>query len=421
MELTNHFYDFSLPKQEPKLTYVFFSFSFSKNYAIPQFNNLVDYLDECRKCALFAKSQERALLAAVVSRKATMSLSFSHAYVSAIVRAGEALGHGPLFEVVQNEKHGVSTMIPYDVFTDESGAWEDPCRPPMGFTKGLTGDDLMRRAHTRAVIQKSLKKLQDRQNVKGGTQSVGPYVDLNSSATSSSSTKAGSGTPRGGPQKRRYSFSEPSIQSGSGSAAATSWALYNPNHKSPPLEWDAGAMDNAPYGNYDKSTRPRSLSLAQGAAILRNSGRGQRRRRSSSGLKLSDVKKEQDKSSTKVEDKQNADADADPRSTREIPWGDVAGIFQKVELPNAIKEQKDKEAKLTVKERTIFAPVVRWPHLIPVVNEDESDEEEDLSDETILGRHRVVLDRMKARLSSFMENKKRNQQDRRKSRDKSSK
>lgn len=369
---------------------------------------------------MFAKSQERALLAAVVSRKATMSLSFSHAYVSAMVRAGEVLGHGPLFEVVQNEKHAVSTMIPYDVFTDESGAWEDPCRPPVGFTKGLTGDELMRRAHTRAMMQKSLKKLQDRQNVKGGTQIVGPYVDLNSSATSISSTKTSSGSSRGGSLRRRPSFSEPSIQPGSGSAVATSWILYNPNHQSPPLEWDASAMNNAPYGRYNKSTRPRSLSLAQGAAILRNSGRGQRRRRSSSsGPKLIDVQKEQDQSSSNVEEKQNPDGDR--RSTREIPWGDVAGIFQKVELPSAIKEQKDKEAKMSIKERTIFAPIVSWPHLIPVVNEDESDEEEDLSDETILGRHRMVLDRMKARLSFVMENKKRNQHDRRKSRDKSSK
>ena len=349
-----------------------------------------------------------------------MSLSFSHAYVSAMVRAGEALGHGPLFEVVQNEKHGVSTMIPYDVFTDESGAWEDPCRPTTGFTQGLTGDQLMRRAHTRAMIQKSLKKLQDRQNVKGGTPVLGPYVESNTSAITNSSNKANSGASRGGSQRRRSSFSEPSIQPGSGSAAATSWSLYNPNHQSPPLEWDASAMDNAPYGRFDRSTRPRSLSLAQGAAILRNSGRGQRRRRSASGAaKLADVQNVQSKRSVKAEDKK--DADGDHRSTREIPWGDIAGIFQKVELPNAIKEQKEKESKMSVKERTIFAPIVSWPHVIPVANDDESDEEEDLSDETILGRHRVVLDRMKARLSSVMENRKRNQQDRRKSREKSSK
>ena len=351
-----------------------------------------------------------------------MSYSFSHAYVSAIVRAGEALGHGPLFEVVQNEKCGVSTMIPYDVFTDEAGAWEDPCRPQMGFTEGLTGDELMRRAHARAMIQKSLKKLQDRQNVKGGTQILGAYVDAVSSTSSSTGSKATSGTSLGGSKRRRSSFSEPSIQPGSGSAIATSWALYDPKHQSPPLEWDANAMDNAPYGRYNEGTRPRSLSLAQGAAVLRNSGKGTRRRRSlSSGPKPSVVQKEKpviDKSSNKGGDKQNV---GEPRrSTQEIPWGDVAGIFQKVELPDAIKEQKEKEAKTSMKERTIFAPVVRRLDSIPIVNEDESDEEEDLSDETILARHRVVLDRMKERLSFVLESKKKSQ-DRRKSRDKSSK
>ena len=76
---------------------------------------------------------------------------------------------------------------------------------------------------------------------------------------------------------------------------------------------------------------------------------------------------------------------------------------------------------MSAKERIIFAPIVRWPQSIPVVDENDSDEEEDLSDETILSRHRVVLDRMKARLSSFMENKKRNQQVRRKNSFKSSK
>ena len=161
--------------------------------------------------------------------------------------------------------------------------------------------------------------------------------------------------------------------------------------------------------------------LAQGAAVLRNSGRGagqgKSRRRSASGVsKLVEALNEQNKRSSKSDDKSK---DGDIRSTREIPWGDIAGIFQKVELPNAIKEQKEKESKMSVKERTIFAPIVSWPDVVPVVDEDESDEEEDLSDEIILGRHRVVLDRMKERLSCFMENKKRNQQDRRKSRDKS--
>ena len=401
------------------------------NSAIPQFDNLVDYLDECRKSALFAKSQERALLAAVVSRKATMSFSFSHAYVSAMVRAGEALGHGPLFEVVQDESCGVSTMIPYDVFTDESGGWEDPCRPLLGFTAGLTGDELMRRGHTRAMIQKSLKKLQDRQNVKGGTQIAGPYIDTGSSSASSTGGKASSAA-RGGSHRRRSSASEPSIQTGSGSAIATSWALYEPNHQSPPLEWNANAIHNSAYGRHNVGMRPRSLSLAQGAAVLRHSGKVPRRRRSLSSVPVPVVSAVQQKEQAVVLDKSsNVEGDGKPKpkdvksriSTREIPWRDIAGIFQKVQLPDAIKEQKEKEAKLSAKERTIFAPVVRKLDSIPVIDDDEEesdDEVEDLTDETILARHRVVLDRMKARLTFVLENNKKRNQDRRKSRDKSS-
>jgi hypothetical protein len=165
---------------------------------------MISYLDESRKCCLHSKSQERALLAALISRKATMSLPFSHAYASSMVRAGEAIGHGELFEVVQNEEVNASTMIPYDVFTDESGAWEDPYRPIEGYTQNLSGDDLMRRAHARAMIQKSLKKLQDRHNIRGGTPNPGPYTDPPSSASgaNSDSSKSMSGstastTPRG--------------------------------------------------------------------------------------------------------------------------------------------------------------------------------------------------------------------------------
>jgi hypothetical protein len=111
------------------------------------------------------------------------------------------------------------------------------------------------------------------------------------------------------------------------------------------------------------------------------------------------------------------------RSSREIPWRDVAGIFQRVQLQGTAKEKKDLEAKkLSAKERTIFAPIVRQLSSDPVIDDDEeeSDEEEDLSDETILARHQVVLDEMKAKLSLAMESRKKNQ-DRRKNRDKSNK
>lgn len=358
------------------------------------FNKLLDYLDEMRKNALYSKSQERALLAALISRKATMSLPFSHAYVSSVVRAGEALGHGELFEVVQNEEVNVSTKIPYDVFTDESGAWEDPCRPLSGFNSNLTGDDLMRRAHARAMMQKSLKKLQDRHNIKGGTAGPGAYIDPPSSGSNSSDPKsantASSTTPRGW-LKRRSSFSEPPVQPGTGSAVATSWNLYEPKHVSAPLAWDANDIQNAPYGRHESGTRPRSLSLSQFAVKQSGRGRGRQSARSMSFAA--------------VEPLQDSDMDDGPmkRSTREIPWVRVAGIFQNVALSGSTKSQEISAKKS--QGQTIFAPFVRQVQFddLDSSSEEESDTEEDLSAETVLRKHQVGLDKMKEHLSSFLE------------------
>lgn len=96
---------------------------------------------------MLAKTRERVLLATLIARSGTMSEQFSHAYVSAMVRAGEALGHHELFEHVHDADLMASTMLPYDIYSDDSGAWEDTCRPKGGFTVGLTGrsslDELM--------------------------------------------------------------------------------------------------------------------------------------------------------------------------------------------------------------------------------------------------------------------------------------
>jgi hypothetical protein len=345
-----------------------------------------------------------------------MSFSFSHSYVSAMVRAGEALGHGLLFEAVQNEKYGVSTMIPYDVFTDESYAWEDPCRPALGFTEGLTGDEMMRRAHARAMIQKSLKKLQERHNIKGGTPIAGPYVDQSALSSAASTPKSGPLTPRGTVQRRR-SFSEAPIQQGSGAAAATSSSLYDPKHNCPALEWNTANSNNSPYGRHDKNTRTRSLSLAQGAAVMRLSGRGGKgpRRQTSSSHSLANF--DQPHMSSNEEEKSRGTS----QSTSEIPWKDVAGIFQQVQLPSTLKEKQEHETKkLSMKERTIFAPVVRKVNSIPIVNIDDSSDDEDLSNDAVLARHQIVLDEMKVKLTAVQESRKK-AQDRRKSRDKASK
>ncbi|KAL3916321.1 MAG: hypothetical protein SGILL_005231 [Bacillariaceae sp.] len=382
---------------------------------LPTFHTRVEYLDDARKIALYSKSQERALLAAIVSRKATMSFSFSHSYVSAMVRAGEALGHGSLFEAVQNENYGVSTMIPYDVFTDESYAWEDPCRPSMGFTEGLTGDEMMRRAHARAMIQKSLKKLQERHSIKGGTPQPGPYVDQ-STSSSTPSGRSGSMTPRGSSQRRR-SFSENHFQQGSGSAAATTAAVYDPKHACPPLQWVSNVLENTPYGRHNKRTIPRSLSVTQGAAVMRQSGKGGKgsRQRSSSRQSRSQVAM----SPSANDGKESSNASR--RSTREIPWKDVASIFQPVQLPGTIKEKKNVEAKkLTPKDRTIFAPVVKSLSSVPFTGREESSDEEDISDEAVLARHQVVLNEMKIKLVAIQESRKKSM-DRRKSRGKTHK
>jgi hypothetical protein len=105
-----------------------------------------------------------------------------------------------------------------------------------------------------------------------------------------------------------------------------------------------------------------------------------------------------------------------PKSTREIQWTDVAGIFQSVELPKrspTSRQQAEKSENERVQARTIFAPYCRKIEK-ELVDEEESDSEEDLSEEAVLSRHQDVLDTMKAKLAAVMEARKK-QQERRKS------
>jgi len=376
---------------------------------------LVEYLDEARLCALRAKSQERVLLATLLARRATMAESFSHAYVSAIVRAGEALGHGKLFEAVQNEDVMASTMIPYDIFTDDTDAWEDPCKPDDGFTAGQSADDLVRRAHARAMIQKSLRKLQDRHNIRGGASSYGPYTDPSSTDTSGSSPSGGTQgssaklppapSPRAGLKRKLSAISEPPVQQGTGSAEARSWNVYDPRHFSAPLEWEGEQTENLPYGRHSKGDRARSVSLSLSARSGEpKSGKKARRSMSISAPPLYGSTK--DDKNSKI-----------PRSTHEIDWADVAGIFQRVELPRkspSARSSRHEASTASAADGTIIAPFCqRLDHEFP--SEDDSDSDEDLSEETVLARHQVVLDDMKEKLSAFLEARKR-QQERRKNR-----
>ena len=379
------------------------------NFVIPKYSQLVEFLDEARLGALRTKSQERTLLATLIARKAMMTENFAHAYVSSMVRAGEALGHGRLFEVAQDEGVMASTMIPYDIFTDDSGCWEDPCKPDSGFTAGLSGDELMRRAHARAMIQKALRKLQDRHHIRGGTTTYGPFVDLangDSSLTNSGSDgryQASSASPRQGVKRRVSSLAEPPVAPGTGSAPAKSWGVYDPKHFCSPLEWDPDDHENSPYGLHSRGERIRAMSMAGG----RNGHEADSKK----------IKRSMSLSSSQLDSSERLDADSSiVRSTREIDWEDVASIFQSVELPRKVARSKAAEPeKPAIVDGTIFAPFCRQIEGELSPDDDESDAEEDLTDETILTRHHVVLDKMKARLEAFLEARKK-QQERRKNR-----
>lgn len=378
---------------------------------LPKFQDLVEYLDESRMCALRAKAQERTLLAALIARKTTMADPFSHAYTSSMVRAGEALGHGKLFETVQDEDVMVATMIPYDIFTDESGSWEDPNRPDESFTPGLSGEELMRRAHARAMIQKSLRRLQDKHNVRGGTSMYGPYADpatAQSTGAGFSDSKSGAfGNPRtAGFKRRASSISEPPVPPGTGSAQAKTSTVYDPRHVSAPLEWDADDVENSTYGRHAKDARARSLSLS----LASRSGDPRSNKKTKRSMSMSAQSVGSTGSAT--------DGESSPlRSTREIEWADVAGIFQNVELPKKATPAKASAHDSKPVPKNIIAPFCREVALDELTAGEESDTEEDLSEEAVIANHQLVLDHMKAKLSIYLEERKK-QQERRKSKSK---
>jgi len=374
---------------------------------LPVFDDLVELLDEARMCSLRSKCSERSLLAALIARTATMSESFSHSYVSSMVRAGEALGHGELFELVQDEKTLTSTMIPYDIFSDEHGAWEDPCRLPFGFTPGLAGEDLMKRAHARAMIHKSLRKMQDRNNIRGGTTNSGPYTEstpAQSPTSANTSTGPGRGLqriPSGSLKKRSsFTFSGDVTQPGSGSAPARSIAQYNPNHFSAPLFWDSNIIENTPYGKHVKGPRPSVFSLTK-SMVGGRGGKGDR------GSSCADATLNLPMSTSA---ESYFETDGPMRSTEEVEWIEVAAIFETVNLEGTPSVKRSKKMghlrTNTVGPQKIIAPFCRkLESALTDIYEEESDIDEDLSDETILQRHQHILDVMKEKLDRVMENR----------------
>jgi hypothetical protein len=380
--------------------------------AVAQFQGLLDYLDEVRLCALRAKAQERTMLASLISRTTMMSEPFSNAYVSSVVRAGEALGHENLFEAVQDVDTNTSSLMPYDILTAEGELWEEPCKPEQTFTAKMTGVDMLRRAHARASIQKSLRKLQERHQIRGGIQNHGPFAEQAGRGPSSAASAQPAASPRAG-FKRKGAFGDNMPSGGTGSARAKTWSVYEPLHFSVPLDWQADHSENMPYGLHRVGERVRSLSLSLSA-------------RSGEPRNIKKAKRSSSFSGAAVLVETVKPEDGLPKSTQEINWGDIAGIFQSVELPKKAPPSKAgdkghhgesaKSSGETGTSKTIYAPYCGVIDLHALQDDESlSEVEDDLNDETVLAQHQVVLDAMKARHAAFLEARRKFQEERRKS------
>ena len=384
---------------------------------MPVFPDMVKFLDEMRLSALKARCLERSLLANVVARNCRMSESFSHAYTSSFVRAGEALGHAELFELVQDEDSGSCTMMPYDIFSDETGAWEDPCRLPSGFTESLKDDELVKRAHARSMIQKSLRKMQDRNNIKGGTPHAGPYGSGPASGVAgkhperSSSGSHGKGLGSSG--RRRSSQQQLTVDAAN---RVVSLSQFNPNQHSVPLLWDQDSVENSPYGRHTPGVRSDIL----GKAPFSTKSRGRRRSSGDAGVGVLS------NPATPLPKKSRT---SPPGKTEQVDWVDVARVFQKVKIvaPSGRSHRNSssgghggsdpgKKRDNAPSTSTIIAPFCRKYNDQPLERivgdgtggmhqEMDSEEvfDEDISDEVMLARHQVVLDEMKIKLDRFME------------------
>lgn len=332
--------------------------------------DLLRLLDSLRTDALKAKTQERVLLAALASRCGNMTEAFSNAYVSSIVRAGEALGHENVCEFGQDEECRASTLLPYDYFHDTFGVWEEPCRPTSGYYPSVGVDELKKRAHARSVIQKSMKKLQNRLSLKGGILDGGPYFPMKSKKKSKQSTMTVAPplqrTPSGS-MKRRGSYDS------FGQAAQES--TFNPEHQVGPMPWSTNHISHFPYGQYEVTDSP-------------NAGKKKR--------KLNDGSAQRDG--------QIATFAAEHSSTQELEWDNVANQFFHTD---ATEIDYDFSGNVHIGNKKIFAPYVNsFDRSSLEMSDDEPSSDEDISDETILLRHQKVLDDMKIKLDEALESRK---------------
>lgn len=187
--------------------------------------------------------------------------------------------------------------------------------------------------------------------------------------------------------------------SGSGHVSAATAALLNPNHYSSPLIWDIDDIVNTPYGRHDSTQRSRSSSWES----YKSNRSGVKRRRVSSAKHTQ---------ATMTASRSHSGASGFAKSTREIDWSDVAKMFKHTAHgsgttdrgPSTTTNNKNAPAMAT-NSADIFAPFCRKVDVLLSASEDsdESDEEEDISDETVLARHQEVLDKMKHKLDTAME------------------
>ena len=348
-------------------------------------DDLLALLDSLRMEALKVKVQERVLLATLVSRHGNMSEMFANAYVSSILRAGEALGHEELCEIAQDEECRASTLMPYDFFHDSSGLWEDPCRPPSNIYHNATGDEIKKRAHARTIIQKSMKKLQDGLGLKGGITDGGPYYE---DEVTGNAGPYPAGTPVVHPLvrtnssflKRKGSQNWDAASTMPGVGPGIPDAMFTPTtHAVMPMHWNIDDATNTPYGRHQVSgSRPSILSVG--------------------GFMTESERREYEST---------ASTEIQFRSTQEIKWEDVSSMFlghggsaRKMLLSQDLGGDSKEKKK-------IFAPIIRSFDLASFREDTERDAEEysdeDISDEMVLKRHQIILNEMKIKIDAAVE------------------
>mmetsp|Transcript_24438 Transcript_24438/g.55768 ORF Transcript_24438/g.55768 Transcript_24438/m.55768 type:complete len:497 (-) Transcript_24438:358-1848(-) len=397
---------------------------------------------------------ERCLLGTLLSRNVTTSESFTNAYVQNMVRNGEAMegGHERMCESVQTYKVGnshrhssspqlqpkstegsnlamecgISTLLPYDVIVDDQGWWQDPGRFEGGFTPGLTAQDLLRRAHTRAQVQRALFKMQEKYGMKGGVKSPGLYGEPSSSSTSHHAPTS----PHVFSSHKKRKLSAIQIST---SEHVPNDPFFHPPHYSAPLVVDLEDIENTPYGRYESGGRRGS-----GVGKMGSGSGGKRVRALSSSANSSPKNTDCGNNGshgltcvagvasaavaslvTPIKDGEAAGApSSSPPSfvhTKPIDWRDVVDQFQPVSLLGDASSSTTQPMSHVDNGRPddkgeqvihIFAPVVRKLDIFSSEKkecEEEigiDDEEEEISDEAILFRHQEVLDRMKEKMEA---------------------